>query len=105
MPFVSRPKEEDLKIADFNKLKTRYYMRVTTFDRPGVLAKITGILGQNHVSIASVHQDTFEENVTNKTVPIILLTHTTVEANIQASVKMINRLPYVKGSTVLLRME
>jgi homoserine dehydrogenase len=105
LPFVARPNEKDLKLADFSELKTRYYLRVTTLDRPGVLAKITGILGQNHVSIASVHQDTFEDEVSDKTIPIILLTHTTEEANIQASIKMINRLPYVKGSTVLLRME
>jgi hypothetical protein len=38
-------------------------------------------------------------------VPIILLSHTSREADVQASVKAINRLPSIKAKTVLLRME
>lgn len=104
LPYIM-PRGADFKIADISHLECRYYLRVTTLDRPGVLSRITGILGQNHVSIASVHQDTFEETVSNKTVPIVLLTHKSNEANVQASIKMINRLPYIKAPTVLLRME
>lgn len=105
LPYVSRPKEKDVRVADISHLRTRYYLRVTTLDRPGVLAKITGILGRHRVSIASVHQDTFEETSSKDSVPIILLTHMSREADVQASLRMINKLPTIKAPTVLLRME
>src|SRR5262249_14718381 len=56
LPYVSSMEHRHLKYARMSSLMTRSYLRVTTKDRPGVLAKITGILGRKHVSIASVHQ-------------------------------------------------
>lgn len=105
LPYLSRLARKPLKFAGMASVRSRYYLRVTTLDRPGVLAKITGILGRNEVSIASVHQDTFEETVSKKSVPITLVTHMTLESDIQASVKAINELSTIKAPTVLIRME
>ncbi|MCG3205169.1 MAG: Homoserine dehydrogenase [Elusimicrobia bacterium] len=105
LPYLSRLARKPIKFADMASVQSRYYLRVTTVDRPGVLATITGILGKNQVSIASVHQDTFEDSSYKKSVPITLLTHMTREADIQASVKAINDLSAIKAPTVLLRME
>lgn len=105
LPYVSRRAHKKLTFANMADVRCRYYLRVTTLDRPGVLAKITGILGRHHVSIASVHQDTFEEGNSKRSVPIILLTHVTREADMQASLRSINSLPSIKAPSVLLRME
>ncbi len=105
LPYVNWDPSTNVQFADMENLMCRYYLRITTQDRPGVLAKITNILGKHHVSIASVHQDTFEEENARKSVPIILLTHMSREADVQASVKEINRLPSIRASSVLIRME
>jgi homoserine dehydrogenase len=105
LPYVSAMEHRHLSYARMNSLMTRAYLRVTTKDRPGVLAKITGILGRKHVSIASVHQDLVEGTGSSASVPIVLLTHTARESDIQAAVKLINALPSVKAPTVMLRME
>jgi len=105
LPYVSRLARKRVRIAEMSQIRSRYYLRVTTLDRPGVLANITSILGQHRVSIASVHQDTFEENRSKKSVPIILQTHMTREADMQASVEEINRMKTIRASSVLLRME
>ena len=105
LPYVDGLAQKKIKFGKMSDLRSRYYLRITTLDKPGVLARITGILGRHHVSLASVHQDTFEDASSKRSVPIILLTHTTREADIQASVREINRLPSIKASSVLLRME
>jgi homoserine dehydrogenase len=105
LPYVSRMKHRHVTFARMHSLMTRAYLRVTTKDRPGVLAQITGILARKHVSIASVHQDVVEGTGSAAKVPIILLTHTARESDIQAAVKKINALPSVKEPTVMLRME
>ncbi len=105
LPYVSRLDHRTLKLAPMSQVLCRYYLRINTLDAPGVLSRITGILGRNRVSIASVHQDTFEESSSVRAVPIILLTHISREADVQASVRAIDRLPSTKARSVLIRME
>jgi len=104
LPYVNHSNRRDVKLADISRIRCRYYLRVTTWDRPGVLARIAGILGRNKVSIASVHQDTVQEPSSKRRVVIILLTHVSTEANVQASLKAIDRLSTTRARTVLLRM-
>jgi homoserine dehydrogenase len=104
LPYVNRPLQKKIKVTGISHIRCRYYLRVTTVDKPGVLSTITGILGRHGVSLASVHQDTFEGPSSNKGVPIVLLTHETLESSIQDSVRAINRLQTTEAKTVLLRM-
>lgn len=104
-PYVSSRDHDEMKLSHIGDAECRYYMRVNTVDKPGLLSKITGILGAHKVSIASVHQDSYEEYPSKRGVPIILLTHATLESNIQASVKAIDRLSTTLSKTVLIRME
>jgi homoserine dehydrogenase len=53
--------------------RSRYYMRVTVQDRPGVLARIAGILGEQDISIASVIQ--FETDEDARTAELVITTH------------------------------
>ena len=105
LPYVTCPPHRKATIAPFEQLSAKYYLRVTTLDKPGVLARVTGILGRNNVSIASVYQDTFDSPATRRSVPIVLLTHQTREADIAASVRAIDALPSIRAKTVVLRME
>jgi len=105
LPYVSEQNHRTVTLAPFSDLTSRYYLRVNTKDRPGVLSKVTGILGRHNVSIASVHQDVFDDSVARGNVPIILLSHKTREESIAASVREIDRLSTTGSKTIVLRME
>ncbi len=78
---------------------SRYYLRITAADRPGVLAAVTGILGRAGISIASVVQ--LERQSPDEPVPVALLTHESTAARMAKAVMRINKLPVVKAKTVV----
>ncbi len=88
------------KIAE---VEGRYYVRFTVVDKPGVLAKISGVLGEYEISIASVHQ-TERARGKNNTVPLILLTHEAKEKEMAQAIEEIKKLDVVKRSPVLIRI-
>lgn len=81
---------------------SRYYLRFSVIDKPGVLAKISGILGAHRVSISDVIQ--IERKVGN-VVPLIMLTHESQDRAVEDAVKKIDRLPVVRGRSHVLRIE
>lgn len=80
---------------------TRYYMRLRTIDRPGILAKISGAFGKHDVSISSVIQK--ESN--SEYVPLLFMTHQAVENNILAAIDEINGFEFVDGKATLIPVE
>lgn len=96
--FPSRIK----RLRKIDGIKSRYYIRFMAIDRPGVLAKISGILGTYHISIASVTQ---KEEVRARVVPIVMMTHEATEQNLRLAIEAIDTLAVVKGKTVAIRME
>lgn len=98
LPYVL-PRLKKVSYLPTEKVQGRYYLRFTTVDRPGVLSKISGILGKHNVSIASC----FQEAQGNK-IPIIMLTHTVSEGNLRNAVSEINKLPIVKDKTVIIQV-
>ena len=93
---------ENIPIADILKIKTRYYLRFSVVDKPGVLAKISGILGNYDISIASVIQHKAREN---GNVPLVMMTHLAEEGNLQKALTEIKRLDVIKDHTKFLRVE
>ncbi len=93
---------ENIPIADILKIKTRYYLRFSVVDKPGVLAKISGILGNYEISIASVIQHKAKEN---GNVPLVIMTHLAEEGNLQKALTEIKRLDVIKDHTKFLRVE
>jgi homoserine dehydrogenase len=91
-----------LRIKKIGDIKSKYYIRFSALDRPGVLAKISGILGKNNISIASVAQK--EERVANA-VPIVMMTHEALEYKLQRALRLIDRLAVIKKKSVAIRME
>jgi len=47
---------EPIRLLPFEQITTNYYFRFSAVDRPGVLSRISGILGANDISIATVIQ-------------------------------------------------
>ena len=100
-------REEELKDARLRDIGDRvgeYYMRFTVSDRPGVLAEIAGILGQQSVSIAHLVQDAPDEQ-TESSVEVVLLTHAAREGAVQAALAKINQLPHLRAPARRFRIE
>jgi homoserine dehydrogenase len=81
---------------------TNYYLRITALDRPGVLARIAGILGERDISIVSVIQKGVESV---EFVPVVMLTHEARESNVRSAVQAISRLSEVSGTPAVIRVE
>ena len=77
-------------------------MRFSVVDRPGVLSKISGILGKNEISISSVIQ---KGRQVNGAVPVVMMTHEAREKNAHRALKEIDRLSVILGKTLFLRVE
>ena len=89
-------------LKSINDLVSEYYLRFMVVDRPGVLAKISGVLGEHDISIASVIQ---KEREHGANVPIVIRTHDALERNLRKALKAIDRLPAVRGKSALIRIE
>lgn len=83
-------------------ISSRYYCRFSAMDRPGVLAKIAGVLAENNISIASVVQKGRGETAS---VPIVMLTHEAEEARVRNALGVINKMDVIAGDSVVIRME
>jgi len=95
---VGKPKS----YMPIEEISTNYYMRINVMDKPGVLAKIAGILGEREISIVSVIQKAAQEQ---GFVPIVMLTHEARESNIRSAVNELTALDEVAGTPVIIRVE
>jgi homoserine dehydrogenase len=88
-------------VMPMDDVVTRYYLRLTVKDHPGVLARVAGILGESNISIASVTQ----HEVSEGPVPLVILTHAAREKNLQDALESIAALDDVMEAPVMLRIE
>ncbi|PLX79855.1 MAG: homoserine dehydrogenase [Desulfuromonas sp.] len=93
---------ETLPIKSMDEVVSQYYMRFTTVDQPGVLAKISGVLGAHQISIASMVQP---ESHDVGSVPIVIMTHVSQEKNVRAALAEVDQLDVVLEPTHLIRIE
>ncbi|MBW2176480.1 MAG: homoserine dehydrogenase [Deltaproteobacteria bacterium] len=89
-------------VIPVEELLTHYYFRFSALDKPGVLSKISGILGKYEISLKSVHQ---KGRKTNGTVPVVMLTHRAREADVKKALLEIESLDVVGEKPVLIRIE
>ncbi len=92
----------ELALKPLEAIRTRYYLRVMVTDKPGVLSKVSGVLGNHNVSIASVIQKARHEQ---EAVPIVMMTHEAREGDLRAALAGIDRLDVVSRETICLRVE
>jgi homoserine dehydrogenase len=97
-----RPYLKEGDIKSIENISCPYYLRFTVVDRPGVLSRISGILGDLDISIASVIQ---KGRRAEKAVPIYIVTHEAREKNMQKALQVIDRLPIIVDKTVYMRIE
>lgn len=93
----------DLPILPISEINSAYYLRLRANDKPGVLAGVTKILADRNISIDAMLQKEPDDNETEA--DIVILTHVTVENNMDAAIAAIEALPAIVGKLVKIRME
>jgi homoserine dehydrogenase len=102
IPMDYYARDNLLRLKPLDVLESRYYLRFSVEDEPGVLAAIATALGRHRISIASVMQ---KEVNHPDFVPVIFLTHDAVEKSVRDAVAEVERLPFVRRPTQLIRIE
>jgi len=93
----------DLPILPISEINSAYYLRMRGSDKPGVLAKVTKILADRDISIDAMLQKEPQDRETEA--DIVILTHTTLEKNMDASILEIEALQAIVGNLTKLRVE
>ena len=101
IPLMTKTARE-VKIKKIDDVLSMYYFRFSALDRPGVLSKISGILGNYNISIASVIQ---KGRRIGEAVPLVVLSHQAKERDVRQAIKEIDLLPVVMDKTVFIRVE
>jgi len=91
-----------VRVQPMDEVRTAYYLRVMAQDRPGVLSRITGVLGENDISIASVIQ---KGRGARAAVPVVMMTHEALERDMRRALGAIDGLSDVASPTTMIRVE
>lgn len=91
-----------LPISPIENHKGAYYIRLTALDKPGVLAGVSAIFRDEHISIASLIQKNREPN---KPVEIVLTTHDSQEAAMMRALQKVQKLEQIVEPPRFIRIE
>jgi homoserine dehydrogenase len=95
-----------ISLTPSSHVRSRYYLRFTIADRPGVLAKLAKILGERGISIASLIQhDPGDDDPDESPVPLVIMTHLAIQADLHAALYEIDQLDVVHAASVCLSVE
>ena len=92
---------EEIPVVDIEDIEAEYYLRIPAVDRVGVMAKISSILQDHDISIEAVIQ----KEAISETIPIIILTHTAEEKQLNQAIAAIEVLDDVTGKINRIRVE
>ncbi len=81
--------------------KSMYYLRFSSEDRPGILSKVSGVLADHNISIASVIQKAKHA----KHVPLVITTHKANEKGMLDSIDILNNFDFIDGKVTMIRVE
>jgi homoserine dehydrogenase len=93
----------DAPILAMEDIETGYYLRLRALDRPGVLADVTRICADLSISIDAIFQKEAGEG--EDQVDVVILTHLTVEKNVNAAIRRIEGLATIPAPVVRIRLE
>jgi homoserine dehydrogenase len=93
---------EAIRLRPFDQIRTNYYFRFSAVDQPGVLSRISGILGKNDISIATVIQKGRKQE---GAVPVVMTTYKARECDVSKAMEEIDKLDIVMDKTMLIRIE
>ena len=88
-------------VQPFEQTQSRYYLRLTVKDEPGVMGQVTQILGRHGISLSAVLQRETDES---QLVPVVVTTHKASEGAIRDSLRSLDALPTVVPATACLRI-
>ena len=105
VPYLAFLPEQmiDLPILPIEAISSAYYLRLRVSDKPGVLADVTKILADRAISIDAMMQKEPAENETEAN--IVILTHVTIEQNMNNAIAAIEALSAITGKVTRIRME
>ena len=95
-------------VLPISEVQTPCYLRIHAVDRKGVLAKIARILSEHDISIEALIQKepaVLPDAGREVSVPIIMLTHQVVEAQLEAAMRAIESLDEVLERVFRIRVE
>ena len=91
-----------LPLRPMDSVRCCYYLRVMVHDKPGVLSRVAGVLGDNNISIANVIQ---KGRGGREAVPVVMMTHEAREKDMRVALTTIDRTPDVATATTMIRVE
>ncbi|MFV2061003.1 MAG: homoserine dehydrogenase [Gammaproteobacteria bacterium] len=94
---------KNIPILTMDDVQTAYYLRMQAEDKPGVLAEVTTILGEQGISIEAMIQK--ETKLSGSKAEIILLTYVVTEKAMKTAINKIESLSVINGSVIRIRME
>ena len=92
-----------MPILPIGEVESAYYLRLSAVDQPGVLADVTRILADHHISIEAILQKEPPSGETQ--LPVIILTHQVIEKDMNAAIDAIEALPTIGGNITRIRVE
>jgi homoserine dehydrogenase len=105
VPYLGFQLEQQttLNVLPIGDVSSAYYLRMRAMDKPGVLAEVTKILGDRDISIDAMMQKEPQEGESEA--DIVILTHITMERNMDVAIEAIQALPAIAGQVTKIRME
>lgn len=91
-----------MRVLPIGDMVSKFYLRFQVADKPGVLGAIAKILGDNQISILSVHQKEFHGS---SSVPVVILTYEAKESHVRKALKKIDARKDVREKTQVIRVE
>ncbi|MDA3900912.1 MAG: homoserine dehydrogenase [Spirochaetes bacterium] len=91
----------DATLVTPDKRSSRFYLRLHTQDRPGILEKVAHTFAANNISVSSVEQ----HETGDDTVPLLFVTHNCCEADIKKAIADINNFDFVTEAAMMIRIE
>jgi homoserine dehydrogenase len=101
-PVTAFRERKPLSIRKMDDITSCYYLRFSVLDKPGVMSRITGVLGKNNISISSMIQ---KGRKVDEAVPVVMMTHEAIEHNVRKALAEIDTMDCVAGATVVIRVE
>jgi len=93
----------DTPVLSMDDVVTAYYLRMSAQDKPGVVAKVAGILGDLGISIEAIQQKEPLEG--EETANLVMLTQPVLEKSMRQAIDSIEAMDSIEGKVVMIRVE
>ena len=90
------------RTVSYLDIESRFYLRLRTEERAGILAVITKVLGDHGISISAIIQ---KEGAADDSIPIVILTRKACERNVRQAAAVIGDLEFVHADPIVLHIE